>query len=76
MCDGLIGLADYSELKEYFEQLSITSVPVQPSMRFRYVDDTFVKIDRSTVDDSPYHNGLDSHINFISESEAYNKTTS
>ncbi len=57
-----------------FEQLAITSAPVRPSVWFRYVDDTFVKIDRNAVDDFTAHiNGLDMHIKFTSEPEVGNK---
>ena len=59
---------------EHFEQLGITSAPVRPSVWFRYVDDTFVKIDRNAADDFTAHtNGLDTHIKFISEPEVGNK---
>ena len=67
---AFIGLADkYSELNRTF-----WTIGYWPSVWFRYVDDTFVKIDRNAVDDFTSHiNGLDLHIKFTSESEADNK---
>ncbi len=45
-----------------------------PSVWFRYVDDTFVKIRCNAVDDFTAHiNGLDTHIKFNSEPEVDNK---
>ena len=54
----------------YFEQLAITSAPTPPSVWYRYVDDTFVKIRKDAVDDFTYYiNSLDPHIKFTSELE-------
>ena len=53
-----------------FKQLAITSAPTPPSVWYRYVDDTFVKIRKDAVDDFTHHiNSLDPHIKFTSELE-------
>ena len=53
---------------EHFEQLTIT--PVRPSIWYRYVDDTFVKINRDAVESFTYHiNNTDDNIKFTCDPE-------
>ena len=48
---------------EHFEQLGITSAPVRPRIWYRYVDDTFVKINRDAVESfTHYINNIDDNI--------------
>ena len=55
---------------EHFEQLAITSAPVPPSIWYRYVDDTFVKINRDAVTNFTHHiNNIYDNIKFTCDLE-------
>ena len=55
---------------EHFEQLAITSAPVHPSIWYRYVDDTFVKINCDAVESFTHHiNNIDDNIKFTCDPE-------
>ena len=59
---------------EHFEQLAISSAPSAPSIWYRYVDDTFLKIARDKVDIFTQHiNNLDNNIKFTCDPEKDHK---
>ena len=55
---------------EHFEQLAIHQLKFESSVWYRYVDDTFVKINRDAVKRcTHYINNIDDHIKFTCDPE-------